>query len=196
MALGTPNSSFARFKNPTAKGSSPRVDEMGHAIPEPLSEDFGLGMTSPEAGFGGGWGGGGIEEQDFGGGGPGAMTKLSPPPMMGYAAGGAIDETTGDVGMGPMGGNFSSQLAAAVKACQDALNFGRQRMGIMGGSEQKEAGLNRMPTTPGNPSESGEPRELPAPGPLPPTSNPFGKRRAEAGGEGEEAIPTDDEETA
>lgn len=111
----------------------------------------------------------------------------------------AIDETTGDVGMGPMGGGFGSQLAGAVKAVQEALTHGRKRYGIMGGQEQQEAGLKRVPAIPGNPSESDQPREQPMPGPLPPTSKPFGKR-ADAGdqpAEGEqEAISTDDEETA
>jgi hypothetical protein len=47
-----------------------------------------------------------------------------------------------------------------------------------GGGGQKLAGA--MPMIPGNQSESGRPPLQPAPGPLPPTSNPFGKR-ADAG---------------
>lgn len=128
-------------------------------------------------------------DRDFGGG------------FGGFAGGGAIDEMTGAVPMSPMGGSFGAQLDAAVRAVNEALTYGRKRHGIMGGREQEEAGLNRMPMTPGNPSDSGLPKERPMPGPLPPTQNPFGKRVSEAQPEeefeGEEAIPTEeDEETA
>ena len=65
------------------------------------------------------------------------------------------------------------------------------------GGGQKQAA--NMPTIPGSQSESGIPPLQPAPGRLPPTSNPFGKR-ADAGDsdgdEGQGAIPDNDQDEA
>ena len=98
-----------------------------------------------------------------------------------FAAGGpvgAIDEATGDAGGAiSLVGNLQSALAVV----QEALAYGRQLHGLGGGQQEAAA---RMPMAPGTQSESGR-RELPAPGPLPPTQNPFGKRTA--------AIDTGDE---
>lgn len=95
----------------------------------------------------------------------------------GYAAGGAIDEETGDVDnpmMNTMGARMQVDINAALGVVGDVLSYGRKLHGIGGGGEQQTAG--RMPTVPGNQSESGIPRPQPMPGPLPPTNNPFGKR--------------------
>jgi hypothetical protein len=91
-----------------------------------------------------------------------------------YAAGGAIDEETGDVNpmMNSMGAQLQVDINAALGVVGDVLAYGRKLHGI-GGEQQTAA---RMPTVPGNQSESGIPRPQPMPGPLPPTSNPFGKR--------------------
>jgi hypothetical protein len=61
-----------------------------------------------------------------------------------------------------------------------------------------------MPAAPASQSESGAPRQLPAPGPLPPTSTPFGQRQGQPYGrvadnsDGDDDTPTipSDEETA
>lgn len=92
-------------------------------------------------------------------------------------------------------------LSAALASVQSVLAFGRKLHGIggreQGGGEEDQGGVINeaaaMPTIPG--SQSGGPREQPAPGRLPPTSNPFGKR-AEASPDGDEggAIDTDDDE--
>lgn len=193
---GTPSSAFNQFDQPQPGPGRSYND---------TSRDF----SSPAAGFGGGWGmpmGGATN--DFGGSAGMTPSRIQGPPggvqyyagggpVPGYAGGGAIDETTGDVGMGPMGGGFASQLAAAVKACQEALAEGRRRYGV-GQEEQQEASMKpRTPMRPGNPSDSGFEREQPMPGPLPPTQNPFGKRaEVEDEPKQEEAIPTEDEEIA
>lgn len=159
----------------------------------------GLPMSSPRGG-GGGAGMGGIPNDGFGGiDNPSAIADIqryrgmsgewSSGPALAFAEGGAIDEASGDVNVGGMGGNFSAQLAQAVKACRDVLDHGRQKYGLGQEKEQQEA-ANRIPVSPGTQSESGMPKEQPMPGQLPPTKNPFGKR-ADAG---EEAIPTDDEQ--
>lgn len=88
------------------------------------------------------------------------------------------------------------RLQRALAIVQDTLSYGRQLHGIGGDTQEAMA---RMPTVPGNPSESGQPRERPLPGPLPPTARPFGKRVSEADtGDGdfgqEQAIPTEDED--
>lgn len=158
--------------------------------------------SASTAGFGGGWGNEmGGADNDFGGTAgivPDQTTQLRAGDgsrgVQYYAAGGAIDEATGDVGMGPMAGSFSQQLSAAVKAVRDTLAEGRRRYGV--DQEKQEASLNRIPTRPGTQSESGREPEQPMPGPLPPARNPFGKRAETEEDEQQEAIPTDDEETA
>lgn len=98
-------------------------------------------------------------------------------------------EDGGDVPDDGSGGdsNGSPQQDAIQKALSTVdgvLAFGRQLHGL-GGGDNEGAGIqtadagyqnNRMPARPGNQSESGMAPMQPSPGPLPPTSNPFGKR--------------------
>lgn len=69
-------------------------------------------------------------------------------------------------------GNSDDLVAQALAAVKDTLQFTRQQYGL-GGDQQQAA---NMPAVPGSQSESGIPPLQPAPGALPPTSNPFGKR--------------------
>ena len=115
-------------------------------------------------------------------------------PYGGQMSPGVINEENGSVNMNPAGCPFDR--GNALKAVSEAMAFGRRLHGLLPGAQQEAT--NRMPTVPGSPSESGR-REQPAPGPLPPTQNPFGKR-AEAPQEaietGEEPEAEDDEEMA
>lgn len=74
-----------------------------------------------------------------------------------------------------LGASLQRSINDAMKTVQDALSYGRQQHGL-GGSGAGQQQASRMPMQPGNQSESGQPRQQPTPGPLPPTSNPFGKR--------------------
>lgn len=141
-----------------------------------------------------------------------------------YSEGGAIDENMGDDSNGSPGQNDA--ISRALQSVTEVLNFGRQRYGLSGGGDNegntntaaampmipgnqsntpgpykpadKPAGQKQaaMPAIPGNPSESGIQRPQPMPGPLPPTSNPFGKR-ADAGSDNADdqsgAIDTDED---
>lgn len=97
---------------------------------------------------------------------------------LGFEDGGAVpeDDDTDPNATDPqgsaMGASLQSSINSAMKSVQDALSYGRQLHGLGGGQQQ----ASRMPAQPGNQSESGAPRQQPMPGPLPPTSNPFGKR--------------------
>jgi hypothetical protein len=98
-----------------------------------------------------------------------------------FAAGGEVGANE-QFGFDPMAaqGDLIERLAAARATVTQALQFGRKQNGL-----EQLAGLNRMPTAPGNQSESGAPRERPFPR-LEPTQNPFGKRA-------EGAIPDEDD---
>lgn len=114
-----------------------------------------------------------------------------------FERGGAIPEGDENPMLNQSGSDLSAQIATAKGIVNSVLQYGRAQYGF----GQQQAGI-RTPMVPGNPSESGKPREQPAPGPLPPTSNPFGKRaEAEQEPEQEEApqqvagaIDTDDDE--
>lgn len=220
MHYGTPTSAFSSYANKQpASSPAEGIDTgSGQQIEGPPSSfgggwgggglaggsgggfGGGLPMSSPRGG-GGGAGMGGIPNDGFGGiDNPSAIADIqryrgmsgewSSGPGLAFAQGGAIDEASGDVNVGGMGGSFSAQLEQAVKACRAVLAHGQQKYGLGQEKEQQEAANNPMPISPGTQSESGMPKEQPMPGPLPPTKNPFGKR-ADAG---EEAIPTDDEQ--
>ena len=96
------------------KGSQNDAFAAGAVPTEPTAQ------SSGDAGFGGGWGGGGISSGDAG---FGSTSQIaSPSGVMHYAGGGAIDEATGDVNAGAMGGSFAAQLQAAVQQCRDVLD--------------------------------------------------------------------------
>lgn len=163
------------------------------------ASDFGTVETIDD----GGWGGSGLVSEDDD---PEAAQTLpagpddgwgTTRPVQHYAGGGpvlgAIDEDTGEMAPAMGGSGFGGQLTAALKAVNAALMFGRQRYGLV--QQQQQQAMNRMPTVPGTQSESGR-RQMPMPGPLPPTNNPFGKRVEAAPEEEpaeEEAIETDEE---
>jgi hypothetical protein len=97
-----------------------------------------------------------------------------------YAQGGAIDteEDTNPL-MDTMASRMQVDINAALGVVGDVLSYGRKLHGLGGGQDEGQGEQQvaaRMPTVPGNQSESGVMRPQPMPGPLPPTSNPFGKR--------------------
>ena len=128
---------------------------------------------------------------------------------VGFAEGGAIPTEEDDMSMGPANG-LMSMLAKATGSVKEVLAYGRRKHGLLPGEQpggddegaipgvQANAGYQngRMPMVPGTQSESGVPPVRPAPGPLPPTSNPFGKRAEAEPEETTGAIDTDEEEMA
>lgn len=103
-----------------------------------------------------------------------------------FSGGGAIEEPG-------QGDRLQQAINAALETVDNGLSYGRKLHGLGGGDDEAIPGQQaqaRMPMAPGSQSETG-PRTQPAPGALPPASNPFG-RRADAG---DSAIPdTDDEQ--
>ena len=123
---------------------------------------------------------------------------------MGFADGGAIpDDETGE------GSPEQDRISKALESVDQVLAFGRQLHGLGGGDNegaiqtagamptipgnqsntpgpykpqqpQPQQVAANMPSVPGSQSNSGAKPVQPMPGPLPPTSNPFGKR-ADAG---------------
>ncbi len=102
---------------------------------------------------------------------------------MSYSEGGAIsDDDEGN------GSPDQDAIQRALQSVDGVLAFGRKLHGLGGGDEEDGGAIkgtqmaqnsyqnNRMPAIPGNPSDSGIKPIQPEPGPLPPTSNPFGKR--------------------
>lgn len=106
--------------------------------------------------------------------GAGAPAPSDATPMMAnsfhFADGGSVDD-------GGSGGDVGSLLALALSSVDAGLDYGRKKYGLSGGGQQQASMMGRTPAIPGNQSESGIPRPQPMPGPLPPTSNPFGQRR-------------------
>jgi hypothetical protein len=121
---------------------------------------------------------------------------------VGFAEGGAIPTEEDGMAMGPAKG-LASAMAKATASVKEVLDYGRRKHGLIAGAGGDDEGAipgaqasyqnNRMPMRPGSPSESGVPPVQPAPGPLPPTSNPFGKR-AEAEPDNDEMGAIDTEE--
>lgn len=102
-----------------------------------------------------------------------------------FAAGGAIgEEDMGDPNAtdpqgSALGNSLQLSINKALSDVQSVLSYGRQLHGLggdAGGDQGAVKTAGRMPALPGNQSESGRPPVQPMPGPLPPTSNPFGKR--------------------
>lgn len=91
-------------------------------------------------------------------------------------------------------------VSLALATVDSALEYGRNKYGLgAGGTQQASA----IPMVPGSQSESGT-RTQPSPGPLPPTSNPFGRRPTRPLGQNEDssgqqtagAIPDDQDQEA
>lgn len=73
---------------------------------------------------------------------------------------------------------LGDRIALALSTVDSALSYGRKLNGLPGDSGNDEGPgqqASNMPMVPGTQSESGQ-RTQPDPGPLPPTSNPFGQR--------------------
>ena len=104
------------------------------------------------------------------------VTDAGPQLGMSFADGGAIDDSDPD--------QPSNHLAEALQTVDTVMQALYQAHGgsddsqsddSTGGPQQQQQAAN-MPMVPGNQSESGIAPQQPAPGPLPPTSNPFGQR--------------------
>lgn len=135
-------------------------------------------------------------------------------PGVAFADGGAVDT---DIGSGDTDGSPGQDaISKALESVDQVLAYGRKQYGLGGddngsdgaipGAAQQQPpqqmaagyGNGRMPAVPGSQSNSGVPPMQPQPGPLPPTSNPFGKR-ADAGqdADGDDDGPAiDTQETA
>lgn len=141
----------------------------------------------------------------------------------GYAGGGAIpdDADEGDSGSGDSGDAgaipttqdpMTGMLAQALDSVDTALAYGRKLFGLGGSSGAIDMGnqpvsnmgirgdagggqqvAGNIPSVPAGQSETGIPPAQPRLGPLPPTSNPFGKRQLSQNDTG---IPDDDGDEA
>lgn len=92
-----------------------------------------------------------------------------------FAAGGAVPD---DNGASQQQDPASDTLQQALGSANQALQMVYKQFGL-GGDQSQAGGVQEavnMPTVPAGQSETGIPPQRPAPGPLPPTSNPFGKR--------------------
>lgn len=116
-----------------------------------------------------------------------------------FAEGGAIeDDLDGSINGSPP----QDAIMKALSTVDGVLAFGRKLHGLGEGDNGAIKGTQvagRMPSVPGTPSDSGVRQPQPMPGPLPPTSNPFGKRVSEnqdqgdQGDDGKGAIDTEEE---
>lgn len=125
-------------------------------------------------------------------------------PAFSFADGGAIDDGSGSSG-DQLGNSIQASINQALGTVDSVLQFGRKLHGLGGGDDSDSDGAipgqqasmgyqnGRMPAVPGNASDSGVKPIQPMPGPLPPASNPFGKR-ADAG-DTSGAIDTGDDES-
>lgn len=127
--------------------------------------------------------------------GPQSTASASPGPAISYSSssapagfgtffeqGGGVPDDDGSGGGDPM--------SSALNTVDQVLQFGYSKYGLGGqqpqggGVQEADAGYTngRMPAVPGSQSNSGVPPLQPQPGPLPPTSNPFGKRADDSSG--------------
>lgn len=111
-----------------------------------------------------------------------------------FEQGGGVPDDSGS------GADGSDPMSSALNTVDQVLQFGYSKYGLGGqqdqggGIQEANAGYSngRMPAVPGSQSNSGVPPLQPAPGPLPPTSNPFGKRADDSSG----GVPDDDDGSA
>jgi len=102
-----------------------------------------------------------------------------------FADGGAVEgvDDSDPTARSAMANPMMDKINAALGVVDNVLSYGRKLHGLGDGGDEPGAiqtASARMPSVPGNPSESGVRRPQPMPGPLPPTSNPFGKRNTMA----------------
>jgi hypothetical protein len=142
-----------------SSGSNPGNYGMPRApTPSQSSGGFSAGPGSSYGGFGS----------------PGGGINASGAPGLPYAfddGGSMPDDQSGQGG--------DDLVSLALASVDSALDYGRNKYGLSGsgndeGNDQQQASM--MPAIPGSQSESGRPPIQPLPGPLPPTSNPFGRR--------------------
>lgn len=121
-----------------------------------------------------------------------SYNPMTPSAGFSFANGGAIDESMGDDQGGASGDGGGDVISRALGTVDQVLAYGRKLHGLGGGGNDEGDGgaiqgvgqqAGNMPAIPGNQSNSGMRPAQPAPGPLAPTSNPFGKR-ADAGNDG------------
>lgn len=95
-----------------------------------------------------------------------------------FSTGGAVPDADGDDDGDTDGSPGQDMMAKALQSVDATLQYSYQKYGLGGGQQeaggQQQAGI--MPSVPPSQSETGIPLQQPMPGPLPPTSNPFGKR--------------------
>lgn len=88
-----------------------------------------------------------------------------------FADGGSVDDDQG----GDPNGQLGDLMSLALSSVDQGVDYLRKKHGI--GGQQQASMQGRTPMVPGSQSESGIPPIRPMPGPLPPTSNPFGQRK-------------------
>lgn len=153
--IGPMLSSTTVTRNPD--GTDTTTNNMTGQTRASTGDDLAMGLSPPRMGLG-----------DVISGSNPALALFGNPTF--YADGGEVP----DSGDGSQGGGMDDLLAMALSSVDQGLDYGRKKHGLM---QTADASMSRTPMIPGNPSESGIPRPQPMPGPLPPTSNPFGKRQ-------------------
>lgn len=143
------------------------------------------GSASPSSSPAGTTPSGGALPAGFGGSGGGGIAANPGGVGFSLSAGGAIPTGDDDGSDDSNGSPQQDAISKALDSVDQVLAFGRKAHGLGGDQEgdgpaiqTAQAGYqnNRMPALPGSQSNSGVPPIQPQPGPLPPTSNPFGKR--------------------
>lgn len=133
----------------------------------------------------GGFGGGGFDSFPSNSGGgmsPAGGAAPASPVGLAFEDGGAVE------GDDSNGSPQQDAISKALDTVDQVLAFGRKQHGLGGDDESggiQMAANTRMPAQPPSQSESGVKPIQPMPGPLPPTSNPFGKR-ADAGNDNDQ----------
>jgi hypothetical protein len=215
-ALGGGNFGDASI-GPTSTLSSPSLSTPSPSAPVPSASETietGAGIDT-----GGDGGSGPTKRNPLAGG--GATTPSGQDPIMGmpgwanqftqntggpqrvlaYEDGGPIEDSQG-------GDPLLAKINKALGTVDSVLDYGRNLHGLGGGDNTQSGGVQtadagysngRMPAIPGSQSNSGVPPIQPQPGPLPPTSNPFGKRADASDSTDQDSsggVDTGDEESA
>lgn len=169
------------------------------ALAEFGSGALGNGVLAPN-GYGGVWSGNNISDAQ-------AAKEFGPEALMFDGGGTVPDQDDASAGSsqdqsGDPSSGTGDPISLALSTVDQALDYGRKLNGLpSGGGDQVASSAydnGRMPAIPGNQSNSGTKPIQPMPGPLPPTSNPFGKRQQVGANEpddgGQTTIPTDDDD--
>lgn len=119
---------------------------------------------------------------------PGSAAPLAGQGGIFFDEGGSVPD---DNGQSQQQDPMSSILQRSMGSVDTVLQQLYKSYGLSTGDQNQQGGVQEaanMPMQPAGQSETGVPPQRPAPGQLPPTNNPFGKR-ADAGG-----IPDDDDQ--